>query len=151
MIDALQVFVRGFENRGRGETISRYLTEIGFSVELKADGDSDDLGGLIQTNVVYEDHLEETDPETMLLELRRRTGFDALWLQTREFWLGEEGEYGRDSHDSEGEMPSDDWIIEHADQLKAELLELAEAGKPRPEPGTTLGRALELFTSSFGA
>ena len=106
MIDALQVFVRGFENRGRGETIDRYLTEIGFSVELKDDGDSDNLGGLIETNVVYEELLDESDPDTMLLELRRRTGFDALWLQTRKFWLGEEGEYGRDSHDSAGEMPT---------------------------------------------
>ncbi len=46
------------------------------------------------------------------------------------------------------ELPDDDWIIEHADELKAELLELAKAGAPRPEPGTLLGRALELFTDS---
>jgi len=44
----------------------------------------------------------------------------------------------------------DEWIIEHADQLKAELLELAKAGAPRPAPGTVLGRALEMFTGSFG-
>lgn len=46
-----------------------------------------------------------------------------------------------DAHD-------DAWIIEHAEELKAELLELAKAGAPRPEPGTLLGRALELFTDS---
>ena len=62
-----------------------------------------------------------------------------------------EDKYGRDNNEREGEMPTDDWIIEHADQLKAELLELAEAGKPRPEAGTVLGRALELFTNSFRA
>lgn len=43
---------------------------------------------------------------------------------------------------------SDAWIIEHADQLKAELLELAKAGAPRPAPGTVLGRALEMFTGN---
>lgn len=46
-----------------------------------------------------------------------------------------------DAHD-------DAWIIEHAEELKAELLELAKAGAPRPEPGTLLGRALDLFTDS---
>lgn len=40
----------------------------------------------------------------------------------------------------------DDWIIEHADQLKAELLELVKTGAPRPAPETILGRALEMFT-----
>ncbi len=43
---------------------------------------------------------------------------------------------------------NDGWIIEHADQLKEELLELAKAGTPRPAPGTVLGRALEMFTGS---
>lgn len=43
---------------------------------------------------------------------------------------------------------NDGWIIEHADQLKAELLELAKAGAPRPAPGTILGRAFEMFTGS---
>ena len=46
-----------------------------------------------------------------------------------------------DAHD-------DAWIIEHAEELKTKLLELAKAGAPRPEPGTLLGRALELFTDS---
>jgi hypothetical protein len=45
---------------------------------------------------------------------------------------------------------NDGWIIEHADQLKEELLELAKAGAPPPAPGTVLGRALEMFTGSFG-
>ena len=40
----------------------------------------------------------------------------------------------------------DAWIVEHADELKAELLELAKAGAPRPAPGTLLGRALKMFT-----
>ena len=46
-----------------------------------------------------------------------------------------------DAHD-------DAWIIEHAEELKAQLLELAKAGAPRPEPGTLLGRALDLFTDN---
>lgn len=102
MIDALQVFVRGFENQGRGETIDRYLTEIGFSVELKVDGDSDDLGGRIETNVVYEDLLEETDPGIILGELRERTDFNGLWLQIRQFHLSDQSEYGR------GDVEEDD-------------------------------------------
>jgi hypothetical protein len=40
-----------------------------------------------------------------------------------------------------------DWIIEHAAELKQELLKLAREGKPKPKPGTTLGRALKLFTT----
>ncbi len=108
MIDALQVFVRGFENRGRGEAIDRYLTEIGFSVELKVDGESDDLGGLIQTNVVYEDCLEETDPGIILGELREFTDFNGLWLQTRQFHLSEQSEYGRGDVEEDDETHDDE-------------------------------------------
>ena len=60
------------------------------------------LGGLIETNIVYQDNLEETDPDASLLELRRRTGFDGLWHQTREFQLAE-GEYGRDEDEKDDE------------------------------------------------
>jgi hypothetical protein len=60
-------------------------------------------GGLIETNIVYQDCLEETDPDAILLELRRRTGFDGLWIQTREFRLAEEGEYGRDEEEEDEE------------------------------------------------
>jgi hypothetical protein len=151
MIDALQVFVRGFEDVERGEVIISYLTELGFRVKLAADGGSDSLGGLIETDVVYQDELQETDPGIILGELRERTDFNGLWLQTREFHLSDQSEYGRGDVEEDDETHDDEWIIEHADKLKAELLDLAEAGNPRPEPGTTLGRALELFTSSFGA
>ena len=85
MIDALQVFVRGFEDVERGEVIISYLTELGFTVKLAADGGSDSLGGLIETDVVYQDELQETDPGIILGELRERTDFNGLWLQTREF------------------------------------------------------------------
>ena len=101
MIDALQVFVRGFEDGERGEAIVGYLKEIGFTVEDIFDGRSDSLGGLIKTDVVYQDHLEETDPDIIVVELRRRTEFDGLWLQTRKFQLADEGEYGRDGEDEE--------------------------------------------------
>lgn len=99
MIDALQVFVRGFEDQQRGGVIRDYLNDLGFTVQLAADGESDSLGGLIETDVVYQDHLEETDPDAILLELRCRTGFDGLWLQTRAFQLADEGEYGRDNQE----------------------------------------------------
>ena len=106
MIDALQIFVRGFEDGQHGEVIVSYLTEIGFTVGDKFDGDSDSLGGLIETDVVHQDHLEETDPDIILLALRRRTGFDSLWIQTREFRLAEEGEYGREEEEEEPEAPT---------------------------------------------
>lgn len=44
------------------------------------------------------------------------------------------------------DIPDDAWIIAHAEELKAELLELARAGADRPASGTVLGRALEMFT-----
>lgn len=103
MIDALQIFVRGFEDVQRGEAIVNYLTELGFTVEDIFDGDSDSLGGLIGTNIVFQDFLEETDPDIILAELRERTGFDGLWIQTREFGLAENGEYGRDEEEEDDE------------------------------------------------
>lgn len=41
----------------------------------------------------------------------------------------------------------DEWIMAHADELKAKLLQQALAGKPRPAESTMLGRALVLFTT----
>lgn len=102
MIDAMQVFVRGFKDRFRGEAIDSYLTENGFSVVLRVDGESDNLGGLIETNIVNEDNLTEADPEAILVELRQRTGFDGLWIQTRRFSMVDDGEYGRDQEDEQG-------------------------------------------------
>ena len=107
MIDAMQVFVRGFEDKDRGEVIASYLTENGFSIELKVDGASDNLGGLIETNIVNEDNLTETDPEAILVELRQRTGSDGLWIQTRRFSLVEDGEYGRDQEAGEDVVGDD--------------------------------------------
>lgn len=45
-------------------------------------------------------------------------------------------------------MKSDTWIIRNQNQLKMELLKLARDCKPKPKKGTTLGRALELFTTA---
>jgi len=45
------------------------------------------------------------------------------------------------------EEKDDQWIIDHADELKAEILKAAKEGKPKPKEGTLLGRALELFTT----
>lgn len=41
---------------------------------------------------------------------------------------------------------TDQWIIDHAEELKAELLKKAKRGDPKPAPGTLLGRAFDLFT-----
>ena len=122
MIDAMQVFVRGFENRFRGEEIHSYLTENGFSVELKVDGASDDLGGLIETNIVNEETLTETDPEAILLELRRRTGFDGLWIQTRKYSMVEDGEYGREQEDEE--VSDDEDQVEEHSTIRLPLMKL---------------------------
>jgi hypothetical protein len=58
---------------------------------------------------------------------------------------------GNVTHDSHhcckaARMKDNAWILDHADELKQELLKLAEAGEPRPAPDTLLGRALDLFT-----
>jgi hypothetical protein len=53
----------------------------------------------------------------------------------------------RISEGSDSFTHADAWIIEHAEELKSQLLELAKAGAPRPAPGTVLGRALEMFTT----
>lgn len=100
MIDALQVFVRGFEDERRREVIASYLTELGFNVEDIFDSGTHNLGGLVGTNVVYQDELFEADPDAILVELRRRTGLRSLWLQVREFHLSEEREYGRGEHEA---------------------------------------------------
>lgn len=44
-------------------------------------------------------------------------------------------------------MKDDQWIIDHANELKVELLRRARAKMPRPKKGTILYRALKLFTT----
>lgn len=139
MTEALQVFVRGFEDTSRGNVIRDYLTQIGFDVESYFTGEADDLGGLIETNVVHEDGLEQTDPELILFSLRKRTGFDGLWLQTREFEVANDGEYGRDDED-ESEEISDE-------QIKRKLIEMSQAGEPAPDPKSALGQLLAAYTN----
>lgn len=58
MIDAIQVFVRGFETQSSGEKIVKVLQRLGFTVTECFDGQSDSRGGLIETAICYEDHLE---------------------------------------------------------------------------------------------
>ncbi len=140
MIDALQVFVRGFEEVERGKAICGYLTGNGFEIEDFLDGDSDDLGGLIETNIVQQDSLLQTDPGTILTHLRQFTGFDGLWLQTREFHLEDDGEYGRDDGLDEAEGVVTD------EQIKTKLIALAQAGEPAPAPESALGQLLAAYT-----
>jgi hypothetical protein len=47
---------------------------------------------------------------------------------------------------TDNQIQDDAWIVAHADELKAELMKLAESGADRPAPDTLLGRTLELFT-----
>ena len=44
-------------------------------------------------------------------------------------------------------LMSDEWIMKNQAELKKELLRAAKENKPNPAAGTTLARALKLFTT----
>lgn len=90
MIDAIQVFVRGFETQRSGEKIVEVLQEFGFSVTNCFDGQADSRGGLIETNICYEDHLEGdlNDIQKAIFALAPPGTF----IQHRKFRLSSEGE-----------------------------------------------------------
>ena len=142
MIDALQVIVRGFEETERGNTICGFLTANGFEIETCFDGESDDLGGLIETNIVHQDDLCQSDPDVILAELRQRTGFSELWIQTREFELADDGEYGRDD---DGNSDEPEGVVSD-EQIKRKLIAMAQAGEAAPSPESALGQLLAAYT-----
>lgn len=90
MIRALQVFVRGFGTQWSGEKIVEVLQDFGFTVTDCFDGTADSRGGLIETNVCYEEHLEGD------LDALREAVFavapPGTFVQHRKFRLRSEGE-----------------------------------------------------------
>jgi hypothetical protein len=54
---AIQLFVRGFHSEELGDKIIAKLQDIGFSVDLACAGESDDLGGIIETHITPVDQL----------------------------------------------------------------------------------------------
>lgn len=90
MIRALQVFVRGFETQRSGEKIVEVLQEFGFTVTDRFDGTADSRGGLIETAICYEDHLEG-DLST-LQEAVFAVAPPGTFIQHRKFRLRSEGE-----------------------------------------------------------
>lgn len=90
MIDAIQVFVRGFETQGNGERIVEVLQNFGFTVTDCFDGTADSRGGLIETAICYEDNLEGD-----LNEIQGAVFAIAppgTFIQHRKFGLKSEGE-----------------------------------------------------------
>ncbi len=90
MIRALQVFVRGFETQQGGGKIVEVLQDFGFTVTDCFDGTADSRGGLIETNVCYEDHLE--GDLNALQEAVFAVAPPGTFIQHREFRLRSEGE-----------------------------------------------------------
>lgn len=90
MIRALQVFVRGFQTQRSGEQIVEVLQDFGFTVTDCFDGTADDRGGLIETNVCYEDHLE--GDLCAVREAVFAVAPPGTFIQHREFRLRSEGE-----------------------------------------------------------
>lgn len=84
-MDAIQFFVRGFGDRAAGQVAVEYLEQIGLTVRLCFDGDSDSEGGLIETGVADTDLLGVDDPGAVLADLRRLTGVPGVRLQVREY------------------------------------------------------------------
>lgn len=90
MIRAIQVFVRGFETQGSGQKIVEVLQRFGFTVTDCFDGRADSRGGLIETNLCYEDHLEGN--LNALQEAVFAVAPPGTFIQYRLFTLTDEGE-----------------------------------------------------------
>lgn len=65
-MDALQIFVRGFETPEAGEKIVNELERMGFLVVTNFDGRYDSRGGLIETAIKPADELETEDFDEIL-------------------------------------------------------------------------------------
>jgi hypothetical protein len=90
MIRALQVFVRGFETHQSGGKIVEVLQDFGFTVSDCFDGTADSRGGLIETAICYEDHLE--GDLNALHEAVFAIAPPGTFIQHRKFRLRSEGE-----------------------------------------------------------
>jgi len=96
MAESMQIYVHGFYEQERIEAISQYLLSIGFIPNDSFPIDCSDLGGLIETDITDVELIDEADPIKILLELRRRTECDGIWIDVRKFRLDEEKRYGQD-------------------------------------------------------
>jgi len=65
-MDALQIFVRGFETPEAAEKIVKELERMGFLVVANFDGRYDSRGGLIETAIQPADELETEDFDEIL-------------------------------------------------------------------------------------
>jgi hypothetical protein len=87
MAEAMQIFVHGFYQVERIEAITQYLLSIGFIVNDSFPIDCNEMGGLIETDITDIELVSEADPSKILLELRRRTECDGIWIDVRKFRL----------------------------------------------------------------
>lgn len=92
MIDALQVFVRGFETPAHGHRIVGVLEGHGFTVLCCFDGSSDDRGGLIETDIRDVGCLDGDGDLAALQELVFAVSPPGTFLQYRRYRLDDEGE-----------------------------------------------------------
>jgi hypothetical protein len=88
-MDALQIFVRGFETREAGDQIIKILNELGFEIAEAIDGSGDTRGGIIGTRIMPTDELETDD----LDEIDEAVAVtDQTFIQYRKYRLHGEGE-----------------------------------------------------------
>ena len=88
-MDALQVFVRGFETSEAAGKIVKELERMGFLVVTNFDGRYDSRGGIIETAIQPADELETEDIDEILKAV---SVTNDTFLQYRTYELLDEGE-----------------------------------------------------------
>lgn len=88
-VDALQVFVRGFETPKASEKIIKELERMGFLVVTNFDGRYDSRGGIIETAIQPADELETEDFDEILKAV---ADTNDIFIQYRTYELLDEGE-----------------------------------------------------------
>lgn len=88
-MNAVQVFVRGFQSSQNGDRIIKILEGLGFDIKESFDGTADSRGGIISTHIAPVDELETDN----LDEIREAVAVaEGTFIQYRTFRLGREGE-----------------------------------------------------------
>lgn len=88
-MDALQIFVRGFHSQEAGQKLASVLSDLGFELKDCFDGSSDDLGGLIETQIMDVNQLYECTPAEIKRRLYERAEID-VFVQHRTFTVVED-------------------------------------------------------------
>src|SRR5690348_8319082 len=96
---ALQVFVRGFETQTAGERIVKVLKNYGFSILECFDGESDDGGGVIETNICEAAFLDNDGDLQPLRETVFAVAPPGTFIQYRSYMEDDEGEFHAPSVD----------------------------------------------------